>query len=432
MLVPSEAYPNGLSVLESALAPGAEVRAAVAFVTCKGVAQLSAALAGVGDVALQITARAADVTEPEALLELRDGLGADVMVVIGSDAQAFHPKLWLIQRDDALVVLSGSGNLTGAGMTTNDEQFEVLRFARDSDEAAAQIDRFEHLTRNARPLDEAIAGTIWDEWLSVRKRQARLREELERAARHLNARDPMPDRSGDRAQLIEDLQQIYEDAVAADLPRADGERYHPTRLLGAIKRAREGERDPVKVVADTIRRRTEGLSILLRAGLVELTLEWLVLDESKPYHSLFSAPSRELARRRIAEFERDAASVRAKADPTAGPGAPPMTAQEIAAWFEQRLAGHPGGYELPLVHRAQATLLRIQGGRAVVVRDSGTEARPALRVLALRLREMANGRELTQSELREGGDRDSAVIGPLLADLPIVTVSDGVFRIAST
>jgi HKD family nuclease len=424
MLVPSDDYPDGSSALQSAVKPGSRIRAAVAFVTSKGVAQLSKILAGVSDVSLEITARAADATEPEALLELRDALGAEVMVVIGRHAQAFHPKLWLVERGDELVVLSGSGNLTAAGLTTNDEQFEMLRLARDHENAAAQLDRFERLTRNALPLDQVMASTIWHEWLSVRKQQQRLRREIDRAARLLNERDPLPDRSGDKALLIEDLQQIYEDAVAADLPRADGERYYPTRLLVAINRARDGERDPVKLVVDTIRRPTDGLGILLRAGLVELTIEWLVLDESKPYHDLFSDRSIELARARVAEFE---AGTKVNQDGTRA-AALAMTAPEITAWFERRLAEHPNGYALPVLHDAKATLLSIAGDRLVVSRDSGTLARPPLRRLALFMRELANGGEFKQSDLRDGNDRDSSVVGPLLADLPNVAVSDGVFR----
>lgn len=431
--VPSELYPNGLSALRSAVVAGAEVRAAVAFVTRGGVAELSEVLAGLSDVGLGITARASDATEPEALLELRDVLGADVMVVIGRHAKAFHPKLWLVERDDdELVVISGSGNLTAAGLTTNDEQFEVLHLARDGDEAAAQIDRFEQLTRNGLPLDQIEGSTIWHEWLSVRARQAQLRRQLAPAERRLSERDPIPGRSADKAQLIEDLQQLYNKAVAADLPRADGERYRPTRLLVQINRARDGERDPVKVVADTIRRRTDGLNILLRAGLVELTLEWLVLDESKPYRGLFHPRSIELARARIAEFEREGIPIPGTDDDRdAARAASHMTVAEIAAWFERRLVEHPDGYELPLVHQAQATLLRIEPDRAVVRRESGTLAHPQLRVLAFRIREMAIGRELRQSELQEGNQRYSAVIGPLLADLPSVAVSDGVFRIAT-
>lgn len=430
MLVPSAACPSGLSALTSVVIGGSHVRAAVAFVTRTGVAELSAVLANVGDVTLEITARAADATEPEALVALRDGLGAEVMVVIGKHAKAFHPKLWLVEHDDDLVVVSGSGNLTGAGLTTNDEQFEVLVYARGGDEAAAQMDRFEHLTRHALPLDQAMASTIWGEWLSVRKQQARLRSELARAERLLNQRDPLPNRAPDKAQLIDDLQQLYDDMVAADLPRADGQHYYPTRLLVAINRAREGDRDPVKLVTDTIRRRTKGLGILLRAGRVELTLEWLVLDETKPYHDLFSQGSIELARARIAQFEGDGLPLPRTKDRDDGLTAPVMTAPEIAAWFEHRLANSPNGYRLPVVHNAGATLLKIDAGRVIVRRNAGTLARPALRLLALRVREMAAGREFRQSELREGSDRDSAVIGPLLADLPNVEVADGVLRIA--
>jgi hypothetical protein len=431
MLVPSEDYASGLSALKSVLLAGADVRAAVAFVTRGGVAELSKVVAGVGDVTLEITVRASDATEPEALLELRDALGADVMVVIGKHARAFHPKLWLIECGDELVVLSGSGNLTAAGLTTNDEQFEVLRLGRGSHEAAAQIDRLEHLTRNGLPLDQVEGSAIWHEWLSVRARQAQLRRQMAPAERRLDEREPIPERSADKSQLIEDLQQVYDDTVTADLPRADGERYYPTRLLVAIKGARDGERDPVKVVTDTIRRQTGGLNILLRAGLVELTLEWLVLDESKPYHDLFHARSIELAQARLAEFE-GIPLPEANVGLDARRAGSLMTVAEIVRWFERRLAEHPNGYALPIVHRAQATLLSIESDRAVVRRESGTLARPQLRLLAFRIREMAVGREFRQSELREDSWRDGAVIGPLLADLPSVAVSDGVFSIAST
>jgi HKD family nuclease len=432
MLVPSETYPNGLVALESVLTPGSQVRAAVAFVTRSGVAELAELLSDLNDIGFEVTARASDATEPDALLELRDGVGADVMLVIGKDARAFHPKLWLIEHDDELVVLSGSGNLAAGGLTTNDEQFEMLRFARDSDEAAAQIDRFELLTRNALPLDQIEGSTIWDEWLTVRQRQVHLRRQLAQVERQLNERQPIPERSADKAQLIEDLQQLYDEAVAADLPRADGERYYPTRVLVAINRARDGERDPVKVVTDTIRRRTDGWDILLRGGLFELTLEWLVLDDSKVYHDLFHARSMELARARIAEFEQAGVPLPGTDNHRdAAWGAPLMTVAEITRWFERRLAEHPDGYDLPVVHRAKATLLRLESDRAVVRRDSGTLARPPLRLLAFRIREMAIGREFRQSQLREGQWRDSAVIGPLLADLPSVAVSDGVFHIAS-
>ena len=98
VLVPSDAHPNALACLRASITDDAIIRAAVAFVTGSGVQHLADILSGSSNVSLEITARAADVTEPEALLALRDGLGADVSVVIGRHARAFHPKLWLIER----------------------------------------------------------------------------------------------------------------------------------------------------------------------------------------------------------------------------------------------------------------------------------------------------------------------------------------------
>lgn len=117
------------------------VRAAVAFVTSAGVEHLASALAEIQGIRVQITARAADVTEPDALLALRDEVGADVSVVIGRHARAFHPKLWIIERPDKIVVLSGSGNLTNGGMVANDEQFDVIEYATGSDDAAESVRR---------------------------------------------------------------------------------------------------------------------------------------------------------------------------------------------------------------------------------------------------------------------------------------------------
>lgn len=229
-------------------------------------------------------------------------MGVDVSVVIGRNAAKYHPKLWLIERDGRLIVVSGSGNLTEGGLVGNDEQFEVIELEAGGDDAAAQQDRLELLTRHAQPLDAIENSAIWLEWLDVRKKQARLRADIERLERNLRMHDPIPDRAADKQKLIEDLQKIYDDTVAADLKQADGRRYYPTRLLVAIRRARAGERDPVKLVTDTIRRHTEGLDILLDGGRVDLTLEWLVVDESKPYHDLFGARSIELAQARIEDF----------------------------------------------------------------------------------------------------------------------------------
>lgn len=203
----------------------AVVRAAVAFVTGSGVQCLAGILTGSSNVSLEITARAADVTEPEALLALRNGLGADVSVVIGRHARAFHPKLWLIERSDLVIVLSGSGNLTAGGLVTNDEQFELIEYEPDDPLVEAHRERLDHLTQHAQPLDVIEAAAIWREWLTVRKKQAQAHRDIARIEKAFLEREPIADRSADKAQLIEDLQQIYDDTVAADLPRADGGRY---------------------------------------------------------------------------------------------------------------------------------------------------------------------------------------------------------------
>jgi HKD family nuclease len=112
MLIPSEDLPDARSALAASIVSGSQITAAVAFVTQSGVRLLGDLLDSAPGTTLQLTARAEGVTDPEALLALRDDLGADVWVVIGRRARAFHPKLWLIEDADGMSVLSGSGNLT--------------------------------------------------------------------------------------------------------------------------------------------------------------------------------------------------------------------------------------------------------------------------------------------------------------------------------
>lgn len=418
MLVPSNELPDGRSALDAVLGDGAAIRAAVAFVTRTGVRELAASLSGRRDVTLEITARAQDATEPEALLALRDELGAEVSVVIGRHASAFHPKLWLVGLAAETIVIAGSGNLTGGGLVTNDEQFEVTRLSTGDPRIAAQHDRLDHLTRHAFALDVIEGSAIWREWLDVRRRQQRIRAQLISAERNLSQREPIPDRAADKARLIDDLQRIYDDTVAADLPRADGARYYPTRLLVAINAARGGEREPVKVVADTIRRHTDGLDILLQVGRVDLTLEWLVVDEGRPYHDLFDPRSQKLARDRIEEFRRAGHTL-----PDAGTATQPvpdtMSNEEISDYLAGLLDGRPAGYPLPRLHRAEATLVGLEAEQVIVRRGSGTDARIPIRLVRLRLNALASGQQLLVSELAESSsDRFNSALGPLLATLP--------------
>lgn len=419
VLVPSDADPNALTALQASITDNAIIRAAVAFVTGSGVQTLADILRATSDVSVEITARAADVTEPEALLALRDDLGVDVSVVIGHHARAFHPKLWLIERADAVIVLSGSGNLTEGGLVTNDEQFELIEYQHDDALVEAHGERLDQLTRHAQPLDVVENTAIWREWLTVRKKQAQARRDIARIEKAFLEREPIADRSADKAKLIDDLQQIYDDTVAADLPRADGEQYYPTRLLVAINRARDGDHDPVKVVSDTIRRHTDGLDILLQAGRVDLTLELLVLEESKPYHELFGTKSIELARARIEEFHRAGHTIPSRAARPRARVDDVMSNEEVIAFLNDLVVSGPDGYALPVLHKAQAVLLKVDAGHAVVRRDSGSHARIPIRLVRSRLTQMANGDRFTVSELREAAtDRFNSALAPLIAALP--------------
>lgn len=386
--------------------------------TTGGVKHLASVLDRVRDTSVEITARAADVTEPEALLMLRDDLDADVSIVIGQHSRSFHPKLWIIERPDKTVVLSGSGNLTGGGLVINDEQFEVIEYAPGAD-VVAQHERFDHLTRYSQPLDSIEHTAIWHEWLAVRKQQAHARRELARIEQVFITRAPMPDRASDKAKLIEALQQIYDDTVAADLPRADGEQYRPTRLLVAINEARAGERDPVNVVSNTIRKHTDGLDILLQAGRVDLTLEWLVLDGSQPFHDLFSARSIDIARARIEQYREAGYQVPEPGTPRRPVVSQVMSNEDVRAALDRLLKNQPCGHDLPVLHKARATLLHVDGRHADVRRDSGSTAHIPVRLIRMRLNELAAGERFRVSELGErGSDRFNSAFGALLAALP--------------
>ncbi len=301
MLVPSDDAPRALQVLERLVVTGADIRIAAAFVTSSGVRALAGLVSGHEGISLEVVARAADATEPEALLALRDELGAQVRVVIGQGAQQFHPKLWLIDDGSQVHVLSGSGNLTRGGLELNDEQFELRTVARIGHDVDAEVERFERLTQNAYALSDVEGSAIWSEWLAVRKRQAQLLRQVDDLARNLNVREFKPPRTADRAQLSADLRTLYDDIVAARLPRRDGARYVPSRFLQGIRRAEESG-DPVPMVTRICRLQTDGFNVVLEADLPELSVESLVVDIAKPYHDLFEPETKRLAAERLQKF----------------------------------------------------------------------------------------------------------------------------------
>lgn len=87
------------------------------------------------------------LTDPLAVEQL-DHVGMDVKVVADGAAVSsaqFHPKLYLVERPSELRAFSGSANLTGAGWTTNVEQYEELSFPDPSEGADEQRGRFEDI-----------------------------------------------------------------------------------------------------------------------------------------------------------------------------------------------------------------------------------------------------------------------------------------------
>jgi HKD family nuclease len=297
-LIPSRSTPDALAAMERLIVDGTRIRAAVAFVTEAGVETLRGLLDGRDEITLELVARAADVTDPEALLALRHDLDAVVSVVIGRHASAFHPKLWLFETGESLTVLAGSGNLTATGLRGNDEQFELSTMPADRPEAISQAERFERLTSSAVPLDAAESMAIWTEWLAVIKKQRHHRNEIDRLGRNLARRDPQPDRRADKAVLIDDLDELYRLTVDANLSTPSGRVYVPSRFKQAIDRVRNGA-DPVQLVTRICRHASEGFDILLAHNRPDLTVEQLVVDAARPYHDLFGAQTRELSSQRL-------------------------------------------------------------------------------------------------------------------------------------
>jgi HKD family nuclease len=283
------------------MADAQSISAAVAFVTDSGVRRFAELLDQREGISVELVARAAGVTSPDALLRLRDELGVDVSVVIGRHAAAFHPKLWLVRSRDRLSVMAGSGNLTEGGLCENDEQFELSRLQLDSDAAAEHEERFDRLTANAVSLGVVENTTIWTEWLTVIKRQRMHLKELQRLEAQLASREVVASRDDDRRTLLNDLIELYDLTVAAGLRTKEDRRYVPTRFKQAIERAEDGG-DPVRLVYRICRHQTGGFDVILSADRPKLTVEALVVDETKPYHDLFTDSTRQVAAERLLQF----------------------------------------------------------------------------------------------------------------------------------
>jgi HKD family nuclease len=299
-IVPSDDLPDALSAMRAAARDAVSIRAAVAFVTESGADQLVAVIREGSQAPLAVCARGAPITEQSALLRLRDELEADVTLVMGSEAAQFHPKLWLIRSTATLTVISGSGNLTAGGLVSNAEQFEVLQYPVDSEATEDHEARFEHLTSTGLPLGEVEKSPAWYEWTS----QANARSQLARRLAELDDRLASRKAGGreeDKRLLCEDLYALYERTVAAKLPRADGRAYVPNYFKRGLDAAC-GANNPVPFVSRICRDQTEGFDVILAAGVRDLTVETLVVDEAKPYHDLFDETTLRRSEERLRQF----------------------------------------------------------------------------------------------------------------------------------
>jgi hypothetical protein len=300
-LVPSQHWPNGLAALEAAVEGARSLSVAVAFVTESGVAKLAEVLEPLGDLTIEVVARAGGVTTPAALQALRDRLDAQVSLAIGRDSIRFHPKLWLARSESELRVLSGSGNLTSGGLKENIEQFELTRMPLKSEEAIKQEERFVELTAGTYLLESAEGSVVWNSWLTMITKARDSHKLIKMLEGQLDEIPVKLRPEKERRELLADLYAIYEATVEMDLLTPKGHLYRPTRFLVGINRARDTG-DPFELVSRLCRRQTGGFDIILEHDQPQLTVEALVMDKQKSYHQLFTQRTKELAGDRLKQF----------------------------------------------------------------------------------------------------------------------------------
>lgn len=274
--IPTDDRVTALAALRQMMDGAMRLRAAVAFVTSSGVDLIEKICTEQPQLAIEVVARGAPITDPGALARMADQ-GVAVSVVVGSRAARFHPKLWLVDRPDGLAVLAGSGNLTAGGLRDNQEQFELLHVSpSDTAAKAAQEARFDRLTRDAVSLALVRDSAYWRLW----NRQLAKRRELRVQEREL---DDTLLRAADAGLAVDalyvDLVDLYE-RTKAEVG------YVASYFKRSIDESR-GTTGPVPVVARLVKSPTTGFNRLAEAHRPDLMVEALVLDPLKPYHRLF-------------------------------------------------------------------------------------------------------------------------------------------------
>lgn len=298
-VIPGKAYSNALDVLRSMFERSDSIRAAVAFVTKTGVDEIEALMPQRSDFTFELIARGAPITDPRALVRLSE-LGVKVRVVIGSKAMNFHPKLWIARSGDSLEVLSGSGNLTHGGLESNAEQFEYICLTEPSDSKNAEFHqaRWDGFRMLSVSLGSVQGMPYWEEWEQQITERGRISAEQRELDRQLFSK------AGDADQLYLDLLDLYERTKReVKMTRSDGVEvpYVPTRFKQQIDRANMNNA-LVPTVAKVVKESTSGFDHLEKAGRPDLCVESLVLDESKPYHRLFSREAISASKARMDSF----------------------------------------------------------------------------------------------------------------------------------
>lgn len=199
-VIPGSRFRDAGAALEAMLEDATVMRIAVAFVSETGIASLATLLERVGRPrTVEVVTRAthtAPGTTAEHLRSIETTLGAETRAFVGAAARAFHPKTFLVRTPLANLTLSGSGNLTLGGLSTNAEQFELLRTRSGPTRIGErQPERYEPVAAGdltarwaswwgaAPPLAAALAHPAFLHW----EAQSAHREALETERRALEA-----------------------------------------------------------------------------------------------------------------------------------------------------------------------------------------------------------------------------------------------------
>jgi HKD family nuclease len=296
-LVPGPRVHSPAQAIEKFWQGSQSVTAAVAFVTSGGVRELTG-LVGQDLTRLELTARAAPVTEPRALLEL-EAAGARVHVLAGMRASRFHPKLWLGHAGERLLVLSGSANLTVPALSQNKEQMELLTVAANSEAAKEHTDRFSQLTDGRLSLTDLKSTPYWDRWEAQQTELVRLSREQEQLADELYRSPGLPDPR--HMALREALLRNLQETKNARIPVEGGRTWVPQRTINQVNEADDAELVPM--LARIIKETKLGFSRLVEHGRDELLFERLILEENQPFHTLFSEDMKQAARQRLKDYK---------------------------------------------------------------------------------------------------------------------------------